>query len=85
MNHSVKINRALCTVQQAGYHTGQATWAAVIADIKPTLFDKLSSAELADVVMSVMTAHRGGRAHESRAILAEGAIWDGAKLREISS
>lgn len=84
MNHQIKINRAIAILAGRREHVGPVTVKAVLSSFPASLFDQLTAAQLADVYQVATRAHRAGRGHETRAILAEGAIWDGSKLREVA-
>jgi hypothetical protein len=69
--HAIKIARARALAPTLPI-ADQAIW----ANISPVLIERLTGAELAEVVRCMDAHWKAAQAHTERAICDEGAVWD---------
>lgn len=81
-NHAIKVNRAV-KMSMIGAHTGcvQAMLAAIPAEV----IDALPARAIAKLLDGNWQLAQASKALAIREALQEGAVWDGAKLREIAA
>ena len=80
MQHSIKINRAVKLSSIGKYPT---SCSAMLGHVPQTLIDRLTAAELAEVLDSLWSCAQKSKAIHERDIVAEGAVWDAKSERLI--
>ena len=79
-NHSIKINRAQA---QSKWGNNAETFSAMLGHIPASAVEKLTSAELAELVDAMMVCAQASKAIAEREAIENGFVWDSQNNRSI--